>query len=270
MNRLPISVCMISGAEAGRIARALESVADWTSEIIVVLNAEVADGTDQVASRYGAKVVREPWKGYLAQKQSAADKCGQPWAFNLDADEEVSPELRAELLALFAQPAALESYAALSCPRLSRFCGRWIRHGDWYPDRLTRLWRRGHARWSGVDPHPYIKADGKVARLKGDLLHFSSDSISSRLGKIVHFSDEFVKQHAADRTPGLFALALRPLWRFVRAYLLRLGFLDGWQGFYIASHTGFSTLVRYARLREARLEERSPGPQAARKTGAAP
>jgi glycosyltransferase involved in cell wall biosynthesis len=261
MNRLPISVCMVSGAEADRIGRALESVAGWTSEIIVVLNAEVADRTEEVAGRYGAKVVREPWKGYLAQKNSAAEKCGQPWAFNLDADEVVSPELRQELLALFANSPALESCVALSCPRLSHFCGRWIRHGDWYPDRLTRLWRRGQARWSGMDPHPYIKVDGKVAKLKGALLHFSSDSITNRLGKIVHFSDEFVRQHTADRTPGPFDLAVRPLWRFLRAYFLRLGFLDGWQGFYIASHTAFSTLVRYAKLREARLAQTTPTPE---------
>jgi glycosyltransferase involved in cell wall biosynthesis len=252
MQRLPISVCMVSGAEAERIGRALESVADWTSEIVVVLNQEVTDQTEAIAGKYGARVVREPWKGYLAQKNSAAEKCRQPWAFNLDADEVVSPALREELLGLFAQPSALEQCAALSCPRLSRFCGRWIRHGDWYPDRLTRFWRRGQGCWTGVDPHPYVQVDGRVVKLKGDLLHFSSDSISRRLGKLVHFSDEFVRQHAADPAPGLFGLAVRPAWRFVRAYFLRLGFLDGWQGFYIASHTAFAALVRYARLREAR------------------
>lgn len=252
MTRLPISVCMISGAEAGRIGRALESVAGWTSELVIVLNQEVADATEQVALRYGAKVVREPWKGYLAQKASAAQKCRQPWVFNLDADEVVSPALQEELRALFDQPSVLEAYAGLSCPRLSRFCERWIRHGDWYPDRLTRFWRRGQGRWTGVDPHPYVQVEGRVKKLKGDLLHFSSDSIACRLGKIVHFSDEFVQQHAQAPAPGLFGLALRPAWRFVRAYFLRLGFLDGWPGFYIASHTAFGTLVRYARLREAR------------------
>lgn len=252
MTRLPISVCLISGAEAGRIGHALESVAGWTSEMVVVLNHDVNDGTEEVALKYGATVVREPWKGYLAQKNSAAEKCLQPWVFNLDADEVVSPALQEELLALFAQPSALEACAGLSCPRLSRFCERWIRHGDWYPDRLTRLWRRGQGAWTGVDPHPYVRVQGQVKKLKGDLLHFSSDSIAKRLGKIVHFSDEFVQHHAGDPAPGLFGLAVRPAWRFVRAYILRLGFLDGWQGFYIAAHTAFATLVRYARLREAR------------------
>lgn len=257
MNRLPISVCLISGAEAGRIGRALESVAEWTSEIVVVLNQEVQDGTEEVARRYGAKVFREPWKGYLAQKNSAADKTAQPWICNLDADEVIAPELRAELAALFSSPERLDGVTALSCPRLSRFCGRWIRHGDWYPDRLTRFWRRGQARWAGIDPHPYVKVDGAVLKLHGDLLHFSTDTIASRLGKIAHFSNEFVRQHATQTArPGFFDLALRPWWRFARAYFIRLGFLDGWQGFYIAAHTSFATLVRYAKVREA-LDNRS-------------
>ena len=250
---------MISGAEAGRIGRALRSVAEWTNEIIVVLNEDVHDGTEEIARQHGARVFREPWKGYLAQKNSAADKANQPWILNLDADEAVSDELRAELLALFGESVPLETFAAFSFPRLSWYCGRWIRHGDWYPDRLTRLWRRGKARWGGIDPHARLEVDGPVAKLKGDLHHFSTESINRRLQKIIPFSDEFVQQHLQSRTPGVFDLAVRPFWRFVRAYVVKLGLLDGWQGFYIASHTAFSTLVRYAKLRETR-EDHSTRP----------
>ena len=261
MNQLPIAVCMVSGAEVERIGRALESVAGWTSEIVVVLNAEVRDGTEELARKYGAKVFREPWKGYLAQKQSAAAKCTQPWLFNLDADEEVSPELRQELLDWFSRPAKLQAYAALSCPRLSWFSGRWMRHGDWYPDRLTRFWLAGRGRWSGLDPHPFVKADGAIGKLQGELRHYSADTVEGRLKKMLHFSDEFLRQHAASgKVPGAFELVARPFWRFVRAYLIRRGCLDGWQGFYIASHTAFATLVRYARLREAR-KTASPTPK---------
>ena len=109
--------------------------------------------------------------------------------------------------------------------------------------------------------------DGHAGRLRGNLEHYSTGSINQRLQKIIPFSDEFLAQHrAAAATPGVFDLAARPLWRFARAYLLKLGFLDGWQGFYIASHTAFSTLVRYAKLREARLPsaarpERIGGPK---------
>src|SRR5437667_5569524 len=139
MNRLPISVSMISGAEAGRIPRALESVAGWTSETVVVLNEEVRDGTDEIARAQGAKVFREPWKGHVAQKNAAAQKAAQEWILGLDADEAVSRELREEIQALFAAGERLAPFAAFSFPRLTKFCGRWIRHVDWYPDRGTRL-----------------------------------------------------------------------------------------------------------------------------------
>jgi len=256
MPSLPVSICMISGAEAHRIGRALESVAAWTSEIVVVLNQEVNDGTEAIAQKHGAKVFREPWKGYIAQKNSAAEKSSQPWLFNLDADEAVSAGLREEIESFFANNGRLEQYAALNFPRLSWYCGRWIRHGDWYPDRQTRIWRRGKAKWGGVDPHARLEVEGNIAKLSGDLEHYSTDSINSRLQKIIPFSDEFVAQRASVfGMPGAFDLALRPFWRFLRAYFLKLGFLDGWQGFYIASHTAFSTLVRYAKVREARLRE---------------
>ena len=253
MTRLPISVTMISGAEAGRIGRALESVAAWTSEIIVVLNEEVRDGTEEIARRYDARVFREPWKGHIAQKNSAASKATQEWVLGLDADEAVSPELRDEIERLMADKRLLEGFAAFSFPRLSWYCGRWIRHGDWYPDRQTRLWRRGRAKWGGINPHDKLIVEGAAGKLRADLHHYSSESINHSLKKLVTFSDEFVRQHGlTKRSSGVFDLALRPPWRFLRAYVFRLGFLDGWPGYYIACHTAFSTLVRYAKLHEAR------------------
>lgn len=252
MTRLPISVCMISGPEAGRITRALESVSGWTSELIVVLNEDVADATADIASRFGAKVFREPWKGFTAQKNSAAHKASQDWLLGLDADEVVSPELKQELLALFENPARLNRFSAYSFPRLSWYCGRWIRHGDWYPDRGTRLWRRGRAQWAGGQVHEKLSVDGPVEKLQCNLLHYSRESINAHLRKLIPFSDQFVQQYGGGgRKPGVLELAFRPAWRFIRAYFLRFGFLDGWPGYYIACHTAFSTVVRYAKLREA-------------------
>ena len=156
MKKLPISVCMVSGAEAHRIGRALESVADWASEIIVVLNEEVADGTDALAARFGAKIFREPWRGFIAQKNSAAEKATQPWLLNLDADEVVSPELQREIAATV--QGEENPLAACEFPRCTFYCGRWIRHGDWYPDRVLRLWRRGTARWLAKNRTPSFKS----------------------------------------------------------------------------------------------------------------
>ena len=251
MASLPISVCMISGPEAHRIGRTLESVAGWTSELVVVLNAEVQDGTDTIVQQYGGKVFREPWKGFRDQKTFAAQKATRDWILNLDADEVVSPELREEIHRLFANE-QIKQFAAFSFPRLSWYCGRWIRHGDWYPDRCTRLWRRGQAEWAGGDVHEKLKVNGPIGRLNCDLYHYSRESINAHLQKIIPFSDEFVREHVrSGGKPGCISLAARPFWRFLRAYFFRLGLLDGWPGYYIACHTAFSTVVRYAKLREA-------------------
>jgi glycosyltransferase involved in cell wall biosynthesis len=252
MTKLPITVSMISGAEALRIGSALESVAGWTSEITVVLNSDVTDGTADIARQHGANVFCEPWRGFVAQKASAAQKATQDWVLGLDADEIVSPALRQEIERLFADKQQLELFAAYSFPRLTRFCGRWIRHGDWYPDRTIRLWRRESAQWGGIDPHARLNVLGRVGRLHGDLLHYSTAGIGDQVAKINPYSDDFANEaRRRQRRATWFDLAVRPGWRFVRGYFLRLGFLDGWQGYYLAWMTAVHTLTRYAKVREA-------------------
>lgn len=242
---------MVSGPEAHRIGRALESISEWASEIIVVLNADVSDGTEEIARRHGAQVFREPWKGFIGQKNSAADKAAQPWVLNLDADE-VVPEALAREIAGVVKGSASQT-AAYEFPRCTFYCGRWIRHGDWYPDRVLRLWRKGLARWTGDEPHARLEVNGTIGRLRSDLQHFSNTSIAQHVHKIIPYSDDFVRENAGKaKGVGLAGLVVRPLWRFVRAYVFRLGFLDGWQGYYIAWASAFSVVTKYARLREPR------------------
>jgi glycosyltransferase involved in cell wall biosynthesis len=249
---------MVSAAEAHRIGKALASVADWTSEIVVVLNQEVTDETEQIAKSHGAKVIREPWKGMIGQKASVAAKATKDWILDLDADEVVSDALRDEIQKALSQQSLNGRVAAFSYPRLSWYCGRWIRHGDWYPDRQNRLWRRGQAHWGGVDPHAKLIVDGEVKKLRGNLLHYSNDSINRQIEKIIPFSEEFMRQHLARNAgSGPFDLAIRPFWRFLRAYFFRAGFLDGWPGYYIAWLNAFSTVTRYAKVRENILNQKS-------------
>ena len=251
MQKLPaLSVCMIAGAEASRIERALASVQAWAGEIVLVLNDDVKDGTDGIASRFGAKVFREPWKGFVGQKNSAADKASGKWLLNLDADEIVPERLAEEIAGVI--ESRQNSHAAYEFPRCTFYCGRWIRHGDWYPDRVRRLWRRGAARWAGDEPHARLEVSGTIGRLGSDLLHHSNESIVRQIAKIAPYHADFVQRQVRNGRPaGLFELLMRPGWRFLRAYFFRLGFLDGWQGYYIAALSSFSTLTRYALVRES-------------------
>jgi len=249
---------MISGAEASRIGRALESVSGWAAEIVIVLNENADDGTEEIALRHGARVFREPWKGFIAQKNSCASKASHPWLLNLDADEVVSPELANEIAQVVSQPTG--SHAAYEFPRCTFYCGRWIRHGDWYPDRVLRLWRKGAAEWAGQDPHAKLKVNGSIGRLRSDVLHYTNESVAHHVSKIVPYTEDFVRQKSAQSgAPGFSNLQLlaRPAWKFFRSYFLRLGFLDGWQGCYIAWAGAFSVATKYARAQEAFTDRNS-------------
>jgi glycosyltransferase involved in cell wall biosynthesis len=254
VNKLPISACIISGAEAHRIGRTLASVADWTSEIVVVLNPEVTDGTDKVAETYGAKVFRKPWSGFIGQKNSAAAKATQPWILGVDADEVVSPKLKDEIAQALGQGLP-GSVSAFEFPRCTFYFGRWIRHGDWYPDRVIRLWKKDAARWAGIEPHAALEVRGTVNPLRGDLLHYTTDSLNRQVAKTIAYADDFAR-HCQEQGRKIYPsdLLFRPVWRFFRGYFLKLGFLDGWQGFTIAWMTAFYTFLRYARAREAQLK----------------
>ena len=164
------------------------------------------------------------------------------------------PDLAAEIRAVVSTGAQTQTHAAYEFPRCSFYCGRWIRHGDWYPDHVRRLWRRGLAVWKGEEPHADLEVQGTIGRLRSDLLHHSNESITRQISKIAPYQSGAVQRWLNNGAAvGPFELALRPLWRFLRAYFFRLGILDGWQGFYIAALTSFSTLTRYAMVREARV-----------------
>ena len=251
---LPISVCLIAGNEAARIRRALDSVSGWVAEIIVATDDNVTDGTDTIAESYGAKVFRQPWKGHAAHRNFASEKATQPWLLGLDADEVISPALREEIIAALTNSKTNSPPDAYSFPRCTFFCGRWIRHGDWYPDRKVRLWRRGQAHWGGGSLHEKLIVNGRIESLHGDLLHYSMDSMDHYVRKTITVSNLFARQKLErGQHVSSFEMWIRPWWRFVRGYVLRLGFLDGWQGYAIARMVVFETFLRYAKVHEAQL-----------------
>jgi glycosyltransferase involved in cell wall biosynthesis len=246
---LPLSLAVISFNEEGRIGKCFRSVEGIAREIIVV-DSGSTDATAAVSEAAGARVIHHPWAGHCAQKQMALDHCTQPWVLMLDCDEELSGELRQSIVEFF-QSGESAWFQGGRFNRKVRFLGRWITHGDWYPDRQLRLIQRDMARIGGKDPHDKVLLEGRVRHLRGDLLHDSFPTIASYLAKIAPYSDDFLeRQQMEGRRWSLAANLLRPLWRFFRAYILRLGFLDGFPGFWIAFATAFSVFVRYSRKYE--------------------
>lgn len=246
--RLPIAVSMTARNEAHNLPRSLGSACDWVQEIVVVVN-DCTDGTEDVARSLGARVVEHPWEGYRDQKRFALSQVTAPWVLALDADEEVSDELRDEIRRFFQRDH--ERYNGAMFPRKVWFMGRWIIHGDWYPDWSLRLFRNGCAQWEGSPEHDKIVLQGECLRLRAALHHYSNPTLVSHVEKIGVFSDYFLqRQIAQGRHWSVLQAIFRPWWRFFRAYILRRGFLDGYPGYYIAKATAFATLVRYSRLYE--------------------
>jgi len=244
-----LSVIVIAKNEAARIEACLASVA-FADEWVVVDSAS-SDDTVERARRLGAQVFDFPdWPGFGAQKQRALDRATGRWVLAIDADERVTPELAASIrkaISAEAGPAAYE------LSRLSRFCGRWIRHGDWYPDRVLRLFRRDRARFSPDRVHERVVVEGgdPIGRLEGELLHETMPTLDDALAKMNRYSSESAVQRAAAGQRGGLASALgHAAWAFLRGYVVRRGFLDGAAGFALATYVAEGTFWRYLKIAE--------------------
>ncbi len=256
-SRLPISVCMVAGNEAHRIRHALDSVHGWISEIILAIDDKVTDGTDKIAESYGARVVSQPWRGHAVHRNFASTHATQPWLLAIDADEVIPPELRDEIIRLFEKHQFNPLCAAYRFPRCTFYHGRWIRHGDWYPDRKVRLWQRDQADWGDKRLHESLVVRGSTGDLKNNLLHYSMESLEHEMKKTMLSVDYFVQECAERKRKIRFTTVLfHPWWRFVRSYFLRRGFLDGWQGLAIARIIAIYTFLRYLKVYQVQNEKK--------------
>lgn len=252
----PLSIAITAFNEEANIMRCLKSAADLAEEIVVV-DSGSTDRTKDLAGEFKAAIVHQAWLGHSRQKQVAIEHCTKDWVLVLDCDEELSPELRESIAAFFKTDACHRHHGAWFSRKVW-FLGRWITHGDWYPDRKLRLVRRKNARMSGNDAHDAVEVNGSTIVLAGDLHHYSFPSMNRYVEKINVFADLFLEQQKAKgKTWSLFANVTRPLWRFFRAYVLRLGFLDGFPGLWIAISTAYFTFVRYSRKFEDEVNPRS-------------
>jgi glycosyltransferase involved in cell wall biosynthesis len=226
-NDSGLSACIITLNEADRIEACLRSV-DFCDEAIVV-DCHSSDATRELAAQFGARVIERDWAGYRSQKQFAVEAAQHDWVLCLDADERVSEPLRAEIVALKAR--AFAGAAGFSLPRITDYFGRFLRHGNAYPDRVVRLFDRRRGRWTGREIHERARVKGRLRRLQGHLEHFPYRSLGEHQRRMQHYADLMAQAlHEEGRRCGLAAPLLNPRWRFVRGYLLRRGFLDGWRG----------------------------------------
>ena len=252
---MPLSLVVITRDAAGELADCLAS-APFAGEALVV-DSGSADDTVEVARRCGARVLVERWRGFGPQKQFAVAAAAHDWVLCLDADERVTPELAASIAAAFAggEPRA----AGFECARRNRFLGRWLAHGEGYPDWNLRLFDRRRAGWSDDAVHERVLARGAVERLAGDLLHASAESIDAYVAKQNRYTTlQAEAMHARGERAGFSQIALSPLSRFLRYYLLKLGFLDGAAGFAHIAIGAFASFLKYAKLRALGAPDRRP------------
>jgi len=241
---MKLSVCIITRNEAANIVDCLRSVS--FADEILVLDSGSTDETVALARAEGAHVqISQDWPGFGRQKNRALDLAQGEWVLSLDADERVTPELAREIQAVLASP----SHDAFDMPRLSSFCGRFIRHSGWWPDRVLRLFRRGKARFTDAMVHERVVPQGSVGRLDAHLVHYTYPTLDSALTKMNRYSsDAALAMHARGRRASLASAIGHGMWTFIRIYLLRRGFLDGRHGFVLACVAAMGSFSRYAKL----------------------
>jgi glycosyltransferase involved in cell wall biosynthesis len=241
----PISACIITRDEEDRLGPCLDALA-WCDEVLVV-DSHSSDATRALAAARGARVIERDWPGHIAQKEFAIREAKHDWVLCVDADERVTPELRDAIEA--ARAGGFAGAAGYEVSRVSRYLGRWIRHGTWYPDWKLRLFDRRRGGWRGRNPHDRVHVDGAVRRLAGELQHDPYRSFEDHLRTIDAYTTIMADAMRAEgRRARWLDVVTRPPARFLVFYVLRGGFLDGWRGLLLAYLAAHYVRLKYAKL----------------------
>ncbi len=249
-DRLPLSVCVLAYDDEAILARCLDAL-DFADDVIVVVDAKSRDGSEKIARERARRVEVHPYRGDIEQKSYAVSLAEREWVMIVDSDEVMTPTLVAGIRAFLAAREGDPRVAGCEVNRLTYHLGRWLRHGDFYPDWTLRLFRKDRARWVGSNPHGRVEVHGAVERLDGDLEHRSYRDLSDQVARIQRFSSAGAASlFAQGRSFRVSDLVLRPPARFLRAYVLKRGFLDAMPGFIVATATAFHVFLKYAKLWE--------------------
>lgn len=242
-----LSAIIVALNEEINIETCLKSL-QWVDEIIVVIDDRTTDRTEEIARFYTSHVFVQEWQGYSGSKNFALSKATGDWIFWIDADEEVTPNLQTEIQKAIRQG---KKYAGYEIPRLAFFLGRWIRHSGWYPGYVLRLFQRSKAQFNQALVHEGVQLTGEVGRLKNPLLHFTDRDIANYYRKYDSFTSLAARQMAErDRKFRIVDLLFRPLFLFIKMFILRAGFLDGLQGLILAVFSANYVFTKYAKLWE--------------------
>lgn len=251
----PLSAVLITYNTGDQLAPCLRSLA-FADEIIVV-DSGSDDATRDVAREHGATVFEEAWRGFGAQKRFAVDQATHDWVLCIDADEEVSPALASAIRSALRDA----QHGAYRMPRSNRFMGRYLRHGEGFPDWSLRLFDRRRAQWSDDAVHEKVIATGSVGRLpeRAVLMHHSAESLATYLDKQNRYTSlqaDALFRHGARA--NVWRLLMSPTLRFVKFYVIRLGFLDGLPGLVHIAIGCFNSFAKYAKLRAMQISNATP------------
>lgn len=241
-----LSVVIITFNEEKNIGRCITSVKNVADEIIVVDSCS-SDRTAQIATAMGAKVVLQSFLGYVEQKNMALATAAHDYVLSLDADEALDDTLEQSILKA-KQNLHFKGYSMNRC---TNYCGKFIRHGSWYPDKKLRLIDKNAAYWGGDNPHDKLimKEDVPIQHLKGDILHFSYNSIEEHVQQNNKFSTISAETYfKRGKRTSIFKMIVHPLWAFLLGYIFRLGFLDGYYGLVVAKGVAHLSYLKHAKL----------------------
>lgn len=243
-----ISAVIITYNESANIARCIKSLRNVVDEI-VVSDSNSEDDTKIIAEQLGAKVFVRGFEGYGATKNFANNQANNNWILSIDADEELDKILADHILNIKPN---LNETTVYECQRLNNYCGTWIKHGGWYPDKKVRLFNKQHVKWNLAEVHETLEIPEHFNKhlLNGKLLHYSYTSVNGHLSKIEKYSTRGAEEALKKgKKSTWFKLYLSPAFRFIRDYIFKLGFLDGQYGFIIAKLTAKEVYLKYHKLK---------------------
>ncbi|HIF14147.1 MAG TPA: glycosyltransferase family 2 protein [Bacteroidetes bacterium] len=244
--QVKITGLVITFNEEEKVETCIRSLKKVCDEIVIV-DSFSTDRTKEICESLGVRFISNDFKGHIEQKNFAITQANYPHVLSLDADEALSDELAESILEIKSDWKA----DAYSMNRLTRYINKWIKHGNWYPDMKSRLWDTSKGKWKGRNPHDkfILNEKGKVIHLEGDILHYSIDSITDHLNTINKFSDISAKaMYESGQGQALIKMLVNPFVKFIKSYIIKLGFLDGKYGFIVSWYSSYATFLKYYKL----------------------